>query len=251
MNSNALKQCREQRRYVCVLNESAVKSLGFATPEAALGHEITLGINHVLPPIVGVARDFHINSLHDAVAPVAMMPYHEYKRNLGILLEPMAANTTTLAAIANIWKKICPDELFESAFLDEHLASLYRTESRTLSLFQLVTSLALMLNALGLVGLTAFVEKQKTKEIGVRKVLGGSVASIASLLTRDFLKLVGIAFCIASPIAYFFMQYWLADFAYRIDIQWRMFAISGVAAVVVTFLMVGFQCKSGEQWPTR
>lgn len=240
------KQClesipEEKRRYVCVLNEAAVKSLGFATPEAALGHEITIGLNHVSPPIVGVVRDFHVNSLHELVKPVAMMTFHQYKRNLGISLEPAAVNTATLASIEKIWKGYYPDALFESAFLDEHLASLYRAESRAFSLFQLVTLLALLLNALGLIGLTAFVVEQKTKEIGVRKVLGANVASVVALLSKDFLKLALISFVIALPIAWWAMNQWLADFAYRVSIQWWMFALAGVAAVAVAFLTVSFQ----------
>lgn len=231
----------DQRSYVCVLNETAVKSLGFATPEEALGHQITIGLDHVSPPIVGVVRDFHTSSLHEPVSPVVLMPFYQYKRNLGVLLEPAAANTKTLAAMENVWKSINPDALFESAFLDQHLASLYRSESRTFSLFQLVTLLALMLNALGLIGLTAFVVEQKTKEIGVRKVLGASVASITSLLTRDFLKLVTLAFLLASPVAYWGMQKWLTDFAYHIDIQWWMFAVAGLAATAVAFVTVSFQ----------
>jgi len=231
----------EQRRYVCVLNEAAVKSLGFATPEAALGHEITIGLNHVSPPIVGVVRDFHVNSLHELVNPVALMTFHQYKRNLGISLEPAAVNTATLASIEKIWKRFYPDVLFESAFLDEHLASLYRAESRAFSLFQLVTLLALLLNALGLIGLTAFVVEQKTKEIGVRKVLGANVASVVALLSKDFLKLALISFVIALPIAWWAMNHWLADFAYRVSIQWWMFALAGIAAVAVAFLTVSFQ----------
>jgi hypothetical protein len=240
------KQCLESipeasRRYVCVLNESAVKSLGFATPEAALGHKVTLGIDRVTPPIVGVVRDFHISSLHEPVGPVAMMPFHQMNRNLGIALEDGAANAKTLAAVEKVWKEFCPDMLFTSVFLDEHLASLYRTESRTFTLFQGVTFLALLLNALGLIGLTTFVVEQKTKEIGVRKVLGASVASITRLLTSDFLKLVCLAFLLASPLAYYGVKHWLADFAYRIDLQWWMFALSGVAAMLVAILTVSFQ----------
>nr|MBP6828109.1 FtsX-like permease family protein [Saprospiraceae bacterium] len=224
-----------------VVNESAVKALGFSTPEAVLGREVTIGIDYVSPPIVGVVRDFHTGSLHEKVGPVALMPYAGFKNNLGLLLDPGAANAGTLAAVEKIWKGVYPDALFESAFLDEHIASLYGSERRTFRLFQFVALLALLINALGLVGLTAFMVEQKTKEIGVRKVLGASVFSITSLLTRDFLKLVLLALVVATPVAWWVMNKWLADFAYRIDIHWWVFALVGLSAVLIAFLTVGFQ----------
>jgi len=246
IEANDERQCLESipdslRRYVCVINESAVKSLGFASPEAALGHEVTFGINSISPPIVGVVRDFHTASLREAVGPTAMVPYHQYKRNLGISLLPANANMATLASIEKIWKQLYPETLFQSAFLDQHLASLYRTESNTFSLFQLITLLALLLNGLGLVGLTAFIVEQKTKEIGVRKVLGATVSSVVGLLSKDFLRLALIGLILAAPVAYWAMNKWLADFAYRIEMQWWMFLAAGLTAIVVAFLTVSFQ----------
>ena len=246
IDENDQKQVAEnipekERRYVMVVNESAVKALGFSSPEAVLGREVTIGIDYVSPPIVGVVRDFHTSSLHEKVGPVALMPYAGFKNNLGLLLDPGAANAGTLAAVEKIWKSVYPDALFESAFLDEHIASLYGSERRTFRLFQFVALLALLINALGLVGLTAFMVEQKTKEIGVRKVLGASVYSITSLLTRDFLKLVLLALVVATPVAWWVMNKWLADFAYRIDIHWWVFALVGLSAVLIAFLTVGFQ----------
>ncbi|MFN0215835.1 MAG: ABC transporter permease [Saprospiraceae bacterium] len=246
IEANDEQQCLESipdslRRYVCVINESAVKSLGFASPEAALGQVLTFGINSISPPIVGVVRDFHTSSLRESVGPTAIIPYHNYKRSLGISLLPAAANMATLASIEKIWKQIYPETLFQSVFLDEHLASLYRTESNTFSLFQLITLLALLLNGLGLVGLTAFMVEQKTKEIGVRKVLGASVISVVGLLSKDFLRLAFIGLILAAPVAYWAMNQWLADFAYRVEIQWWMFVAAGIAAIVVAFLTVSFQ----------
>ncbi|MDX1913499.1 MAG: ABC transporter permease [Saprospiraceae bacterium] len=246
INSSDEVQCAEsipeqERRYVCVINESGANALGFATPEAALGKEIMIGINRVTPAIVGVVRDFHTHSLRETVGSTVLMPFHMFKNNLGISLEPAVANAATLSSIEKIWKKIYPETLFESAFLDEHLASLYRAESRTFTLFQLVTLLALMLNALGLIGLTAFIVEQKTKEIGVRKVLGASVVSVVTLLSREFLQLVVVAFVIAFPVAYYFMGKWLGDFAYRIEIESWMFLLAGAGAILIALLTVSFQ----------
>lgn len=246
LNGNDEQQCsqqvpEDQRKYACILNETAVKALGFPSPEAALGHEITMGINHISPPVVGVVRDFHTRSLHEKMTSVAMVPFSEMKDQLSVLLEPAASNTATLASIGHIWKEVFPGALFDSSFLDEDLAALYRTESRMFTLIQLVALLALLINALGLIGLTTFMVEQKTKEIGVRKVLGASIASITRLLTQDYLKLVAIAFVIAAPLAYYAMNQWLADFAYRIDMQWWMFLLSGFAAAGVALLTVSFQ----------
>ncbi|MBP6811638.1 MAG: ABC transporter permease [Saprospiraceae bacterium] len=240
------KQCtadvpEDKRTYVCVVNESAVKALGFPTPEAALGHEITLGINHISPPIVGVVRDFHTSSLHEKMIPAALVPFSEMKDQLSLQLEPAASNAATLAAIGDIWKTVFPGAIFDSSFLAEDIAALYRTESRLFTLIQLIALLALFINALGLIGLTAFVVEQKTKEIGVRKVLGASVRSITQLLTRDYLKLVVAAFVIASPLAWYSMNYWLSDFAYRIEMRWWMFAVAGLIALAIAFLTVSFQ----------
>jgi predicted lysophospholipase L1 biosynthesis ABC-type transport system permease subunit len=246
ITTNDEQQCLESipeaaQQYVAVVNEAAVKALGFASNAEALGQEITIGFNDISLPIVGVVQDFHTTSLHQAVMPTVMLPHYAFKRDLGIALEPAAMNTNTLAAIEKIWKKLYPDQFFESAFLDEHVASLYREESRTFALFKLATLLALLLNALGLIGLTAFVVEQKTKEIGIRKVLGATVASITSLLAKDFIKLALLAIVLATPLAWYAMQQWLADFAYRIDMRWWMFGLAGTAAVLIAMLTIGFQ----------
>ncbi len=232
---------QEDRKYSVVLNETGVKSLGFATPEAALGKNVKIGINDMTAPIVGVMSDFHTRSLRAKMTNTAIIPFHRNNNSIGIRLDPSAANTATLAKMESVWKSVFPADLFTAAFMDEFLASLYRNESRVYAMFKLVALLALLINALGLIGLTVFMVEAKTKEIGIRKVLGASVASVTGLLLRDFVKLVLIAIVIASPIAYYFMQRWLSNFIYRIDIQWWMFATAGVLALVVAFLTVGFQ----------
>lgn len=130
---------------------------------------------------------------------------------------------------------------FRYTFLDENLQKSYVAESRMSTTIAWAGGIAVFLACLGLFGLAALSTLNRTKEIGIRKVLGASVAGITGLLTKDFLKLVFIAIVIASPIAYYFMQQWLADFAYRIDLEWWMFALAGAVAVVVAFLTVGFQ----------
>jgi putative ABC transport system permease protein len=232
---------QEDRKYICVLNETACKNLGFASPEDAVGKKVKTGANGIEPTIVGVVRDFHTRSLRKDMQSVAILPFYRFKYTLGIRLDPSAANAATLSKIESVWKTTFPTVLFSAAFFDDFLASLYRNEGRLFSMFQLIALIALLINALGLIGLTVFMVEAKTKEIGIRKVLGASVASVVGLLSRDFLKLVLIAIVIASPIAYYFMQRWLSDFAYRIEMQWWMFALAGLAAVLIAFLTVGFQ----------
>jgi putative ABC transport system permease protein len=241
MAQSATKLPDAERKFACVLNETAVKNLGYTTSEAVLGQKIRIGINKMEPTVVGVVKDFHTRSLRNTLQSVAILSGHNFKNNLGIRLEPAAANALTLSKIESVWKTTFPADLFTAAFIDDYLASLYHDENQIYSIFKLVALLALLINALGLIGLTVFVVEAKTKEIGIRKVLGASVAGITSLLAKDFLKLVIAAIFIASPIAYYFMQQWLADFAYRIDIQAWMFVAAGVSAALVAALTVSFQ----------
>ena len=139
------------------------------------------------------------------------------------------------------WQKVAPEQAFDYTFLDNNLDKQYRSESRLGQLIGLATGLAILIACLGLFGIATLTIAQRTKEIGVRKVLGATVAGIVGLLSKDFLKLVLFALVIASPVAYFFMDNWLADFAYRISIQWWVFLLTGTLAVVVAFLTVSFQ----------
>jgi putative ABC transport system permease protein len=231
----------KERKYVCVVNETAVKNLGYATPEEVIGQKVRTGANGVTPTIVGVVHDFHTRSLRSALQSVVVIPFHQFNGALGVRLEPASANAVSLSKIESVWKTIFPKDLFQAAFMDDYLASLYHDENQVYSIFRLVALLALLINALGLIGLTVFVVAAKTKEIGIRKVLGASVAGITGLLAKDFLILVVAAIVIASPIANYFMNKWLANFIYHVDIQWWMFAVAGLAAVVIAFLTVGLQ----------
>jgi putative ABC transport system permease protein len=146
-----------------------------------------------------------------------------------------------IADIQEIWKELAPAVPFEYSFLDDDFQKQYETETRLSLVFGLFSGLAILIACLGLFGLATFVTARRTKEIGIRKVLGASVAGITGLLVRDFLKLVFVAIVIASPVAWYFMDKWLADFAYRIELQWWMFGLAGLAAVAIAFLTVSFQ----------
>jgi len=180
-----------------------------------------------------------------AIEPVAI--FHESSKTyqtwgscMGLRLRPGTEKAAIEKATA-LWKTAVPGAPFEYDFLDASFASLYRSEAKTGSLLGIFTGLALFVGCLGLFALAAFTAEQRNKEIGIRKVLGASVAGITGLLAKDFLKLVIIAMLIASPIAYYFMQNWLADFAYHIDLQWWMFAAAAIGAVSIAFLTVAIQ----------
>ena len=228
------------RQYALVINETAVKSLGFAKAEDALGKYVTFGLNDITAPVIGVMKDYHTEALHAPVSPVVMMPFPFFYYNAGIRLAD-GYSASTIGAIEKAWTSVYPQHLFETNFLDEHIASLYKKEKRTVQLFNLFTLLSVLINALGLIGLLSFIIEQKTKEIGIRKVLGATIADISIILSKDFLRLISIAFLIAAPVAWFLMNKWLQDFVYRTSITWWVFAAAGFAALLVTGIAVGFQ----------
>ena len=228
------------RRYAFVLNETAVKALGFASPQDVLGKYVTFGLNDITAPVIGVVKDYHVASLHEAMAPVLMAELPFFYYNLGIKLSD-GYTPAALSAVEKAWTSVFPEHLFQSNFLDEHLADLYKEEKRTEELFNLFAFLSIAINILGLIGLLSFMIEQKRKEIGIRKVLGASIRNISFILSKDFLRLILIAFLVAAPVAGLLMNRWLQDFAYRTEISWWVFAVAVLAALVITCLAVGFQ----------
>ncbi len=222
-----------------LLNETAVSYLGFK-PEEAIGKRVLCDL--IRPAVVaGVMADFHSESLHK---PISAYAFHDAPTE-DLRYALVKLNTADLPAamrqIEEAFRVALPQSAFEFRFLDEHLHSLYRSESRAASVVLVFSILSIFVSCLGLFGLAAFMAEQRSKEIGIRKVHGATVAGITGLLAKDFLKLVLIAIVIASPAAYYFMDKWLADFAYRIELQWWMFALAGVAAVLIAFITVSFQ----------
>lgn len=228
------------KRYAFVLNETAVKSLGFSSAEDALGKYVTFGMNNISAPVIGVVKDYNTSSLRDAVKPVLMVEFPFFYYDAGIKLNN-GYSVQTLSAIEKAWTSVYPNQLFETNFLDDHIASLYKNEKRTQQLFNLFTFLSIVINILGLIGLLSFMIEQKRKEIGIRKVLGASVKDISFILSKDFLRLIIFAFFIAAPAAWLLMNKWLQDFAYRTTISWWVFAAAVLSAVIVTGAAVGFQ----------
>ncbi len=189
-------------------------------------------------PIVGAVRDFHAFSLHQAIDPSALILSE--KHSLGNLLVKMQPDDipATLAFLEAQWKQFIPDKPFDFVFLDESVQQQYEADARWSRIVQYAAFLAILIACLGLFGLAALSVTQRTKEVGIRKVLGASVRSLVTLLTRQFVVIIGFAIALAVPLAYFAMQRWLDDFAYRIDISWWIFLAAGAAALGVALVTV-------------
>ncbi|HEY5369973.1 MAG TPA: ABC transporter permease [Hanamia sp.] len=228
------------KNYAFVLNETAVKALGFSSAQDALGKYVTFGMYDISAPVIGVVKDYNTSSLHDAIKPVLMIEFPFFYYDAGIRLTS-GNPATTLSAVEKAWSSVYPEHLFESNFLDENIAKLYENDQRTQHLFNIFAFLSIMINVLGLVGLLSFMIEQKTKEIGIRKILGASMKDISFILSKDFLRLIIIAFFIAAPVAWLLMNKWLQDFAYRTSISWWIFAVAFLAAFFITCIAVGFQ----------
>ncbi|MEJ0102832.1 MAG: FtsX-like permease family protein [Bacteroidota bacterium] len=190
--------------------------------------------------IIGVLKDFHYKSLQSNIPPLVMR-YEPW--GLGMIsIKVSAANLpATLKAIGNKWSQLVPNRPFEYTFLDDFFDKQYRAEDHFGNLFFNFAILAIFISCLGLLGLSSYSTMQRTKEIGIRKVLGASVTNITALLSKDFVKLVFISICIASPVAWWALHKWLRDFAYRMEISWWIFGAAGVIALLIAVTTISFQ----------
>ena len=221
-----------------LVNQSAVKALGWQT---ALGKKFkrASGIG-MAGPIIGVVSDFHIGSLKQEIKPLVLPYLRRPPMYLAIRLHPGNV-AEAISAVEETWKKLAPNQPFSYTFLDQDYAKLYNHEQQMSHVFQIFSGLAILIACLGLFGLAAFTTQQRTKEIGIRKILGASVSGIVCLLSKDFLKLVLVANLIAWPIAYYAMNQWLQSFAYRIDLGISTFILSGLIALLIALLTVSYQ----------
>lgn len=217
-----------------VINEAAARAFGWTEP---LGKRVSIGDDE--RTVVGVVEDFHFASVRHRIEPLMLLYQPEGAPLLALKLRP-AGMTESLAAVERAWRGVNPDHPFEYSFLDDEFAEQYREEANFATLARGFTVLAILIACLGLFGLAAFTAEQRTKEVGVRKVLGASVPHLVALLSTDFLKLVLAAFALAVPVAWFVMRDWLADFAYRIDLGVGVFALAGVLAVGIALATVSY-----------
>ncbi len=222
-----------------LITEETVKQLGLKRAEDALNKQIELW-GYFKGPVVGVVKDFHTTGLKDALMPVLITKFKQGYSTAGMKLYSGDV-PGTLAEVGKLWNKTFPNYVFEYQFLDEKIGEFYKQERQLSRLYQLFAGIAIFLSCLGLYGLASFMAVQRIREIGIRKVLGASVQHIVTLFSREFVMLIGLAFLIAAPIAWFFMHRWLADYQYRIDISWWIFVVSGAGAIVIAVLSVSFQ----------
>jgi putative ABC transport system permease protein len=227
-----------------VINESAVKEIGLGTPQEAISKKIYFdyqGKKYGFE-VIGVVKDFHYEDLHLPITPYAYQ-LNNTNSNFNYMMVHAGKGdiSSLLRSIESSWHKLNPNEPFEYSFLDEDFQKNYDAENRLASIVSYFTLIAILICCLGLFGLATFSAEQRIKEIGVRKVLGASVAGIVGLLSKDFLKLVVIAIVIATPLAWYVMHSWLQDFAYRISLSWWIFLLAGIIAAVIAFITISFQ----------
>jgi putative ABC transport system permease protein len=231
-----------------IINETCLKALGFSRPDDAVGQFLLF--NNKSLPIVGVVADFHEGSFHDFIEPLVIGHSPQSENELGIQLASTRKQLVkpVITAIEKLYYQIYPSDVsdwsasgFTYGILDEGIASYYETDQKTSRLVQAAMFVTIFISCLGLFGLALFTARKRTKEISIRKVIGASAANIFTLLTKDFVVLVLIAFLIASPIAWILTIKWLQGFAYRIAISWWMFALAGFSAVLIALLTVSVQ----------
>lgn len=234
---NASQADNSKNVFCFIINESAARKLGWK-PEDAIGKRMFLGDQRP-GEIKAVVKDFHFASLHNPIEPLVLFPG---SRGSTLIVKVSGNNLAqTISFLKYKWKQVAPSIPFEYQFMDEEFNQLYDSETRTAQVFNIFAAIAILLACLGLFGLSAYSARQRIKEVGIRKTLGASVGNITLLLSNSFLKLVLIAFIIATPVAWFAMNKWLQNFTFRIHISWWMFALAGISALLIAMITVSFQ----------
>lgn len=223
-----------------LVNESFVKNLGLKKPEDILNKEISMWGDRIKCPAVGVLKDFNDRSFRHDLAPLLITTNVTMYSQAGIKLATTNISST-LQSVKSIFEQTFPGFVYEYKFLDDKIESFYKQEDQLSSLYKIFAIIAIFLSCLGLYGLVSFMAVQRVKEVGIRKVLGASVSSVIYLFSKEFIILVVIGFVIASPIAWYFMDKWLQDYVYRINISWWIFLVGGISAVVIALITVSFQ----------
>lgn len=223
-----------------VINETALKAFGFKIPQEAIGKII--GQKGNVHPIVGVVNDFHARNFYTPIEPLALLSGPN-SNTYNIRLEPsnLKESQTILNNIKKKWSEFFPSENFSYSFMDDAIFELYKKEQQLQKITNISTTIAIILSCLGLFGLTTISAYQRTKEIGIRKVLGASISGIVGLLSKDFVKMVCIAILIASPIVWWACSKWLDDFVYRIEISWFSFVFGGLISITAALITVSYQ----------
>ena len=223
-----------------LVNESLMKSLGIKNPDEILNKEISMWGGRIKCPVVGVLKDFNDRSFRHYPAPLLITTNRTMYSQAAIKLE-MKNISSTLQSVKTVWEQTLPNFVYEYKFLDEKIAGFYKQESQLTQLYEIFASIAIFLSCLGLYGLAFFMAVQRTKEVGIRKVLGASAGKIAYLFSKEFIMLITIAFAIATPIAFYLMHNWLQNYAYSIIVSWWLFAAGGFVAIIIALATISFQ----------
>lgn len=224
----------ETKSYVYIVNEAYVRRIGLASAEEMIGKRITTGINRINAEVIGVVEDFHMGSLHDQIQPMVMIIFPFFYYDAGVKIQTKDPSAV-VKGVKEAYEHVYPEYDFQYTFLDEYLKGLYRQDDRTFTLFKIFSGVSIFIGCLGLYGLISFMANQKLREVGIRKVLGATTASIVQLFGMEFVRLVVIAFFIAAPLTYFAMEEWLNGFAYRAQVSWLNF-FAGVGATMAIAL---------------
>lgn len=229
-----------------ILNETAVRTLGITDP---IGKKLSRvqrrpnGNITVDYTIIGVIKDFNFQSLRDIITPLTIQSLESFGGNFGYVYIKLKGGNiaTVLSSVEQKWKQFVPEQPFKYTFLDDNLNAQYENEKRAGQLFGIFSALAIIIACVGLFGLAAYTASLRTKEIGIRKVLGASVPGVVFLLSKDFTKLIGIAFFLAVPLGWYVMNNWLQGFAYRIELGIGVFLLAGITALTISWVTVSYQ----------
>ena len=223
-----------------VVNETLLRKLGIKNAKDAIGKQINFWDGVKVAPIVGVIRDFNSYSLRQPMAPVILSTWKEVYQTINIKIKP-GREKATLAFVEKLWNTSFPDYVYEFKFLNKTIEDFYKQENQLSQLYKIFAGIAIFISCLGLYGLISFMAVQRTKEVGIRKVLGASAVKIVYLFSKEFTLLIGIAFLIAAPIAGYIMQKWLQNYTYRIDLGISIFLIAIISSILIAWLTVGYR----------
>jgi ABC-type antimicrobial peptide transport system permease subunit len=233
-----LQPSRMTREFL--VNESLMKGLGITNPDEILNKEISMWGGRIICPVVGVVKDFNNRSFRNDLAPMLITTNGTMYSQAGLKLESKNLSST-LKSVKTIFEQTMPSFVYEYRFLDDKIAAFYKQESQIAQLYKIFSAIAIFLSCLGLYGLALFMAVQRTKEVGIRKVHGAGSGNIVYLFSREFIILIVIAFAIATPVAWYFMQNWLQNYVYRISVSWQLFAAGGFVAIIIALATVSVQ----------
>ena len=220
-----------------IVNETLAKEL---ETEAVIGTPYAAGWLDKMGSVIGVVRDFNFNSLHNKIEPLYISMQNWQFHEMAVKLKPSQLEGG-IASVKDVWSKLVPDMPLQYTFLDEHLATMYKSDTQVSKIITILTVLAIIIACLGLFGMALFLINTRIKEIGIRKVLGAGETTIAAMLSRGFLKPVAISLLISLPLAWYVVSTWLEDFAYRVTLSWWVFALAGMLALLIALVTVSVQ----------